>query len=176
VLSSAEYHADSTSKRARRRSNATPRSFHGSRDRSVTLRPSTALRMTMRVTHWESFWLCLCPQLTGCAPTKRTRLLPSKANRGTEKSWGASMVSTAGVIHQAAPGSIPGRSSRAAHHCCEVVDTVLSSVCITPAGTSKRARRCSNAAPRYCKARRHANYANTLRHVDSSLPITRPPR
>ena len=42
--------------------------------------------------------------------------------------WGASMASTAGLILRAAPGSIPGRSSRdTATHRCEVVRGVLSS-------------------------------------------------
>jgi hypothetical protein len=38
--------------------------------------------------------------------------LSMRRNRVIETSWGASMVSTAGLIHLAAPGSIPERSSR----------------------------------------------------------------
>ena len=43
--------------------------------------------------------------------------------RVMEGRWGASMVATAGLIHLAAPGSIPGRSNRS----CEVVGDVLPS-------------------------------------------------
>lgn len=44
------------------------------------------------------------------------------------------MVSTAGLIRQAAPGSIPGRSSRdGSTHRCEAVKDVVTSVGIKPA-------------------------------------------
>ena len=59
----------------------------------------------------SQFRLALSLKLLVRGRITRTDFTPT-AKRGMVRSWGASMVSTAGMIPHAGPGSIPGRSSR----------------------------------------------------------------